>query len=72
MPTRCMKVVRGTRLRVTRVDSCGRVVYGDCSQVVTSGFVTSILTMVTEEGSEISVTNAAGDEVAYLPPMSGG
>lgn len=59
--TECMKVVRGTRMRITKLDSCGRVVKGLCSQVVTSGFVTATLTMETEDGSEISLQNAAGD-----------
>lgn len=59
--TYCAKVVRGTMMRVTRLDACGRVVEGPCSQVTTDGFVTANLTMETEDGSEISVQNAAGD-----------
>lgn len=61
MATQCAKVVRGTMMRITKVDQCGRVVEGDCSQVTTDGFVTATLTMETEDGSEISVQNAAGD-----------
>jgi hypothetical protein len=48
-------------LRVTKLDACGRVVEGDCSQVTTDGFVTATLTMETEDGSEISLQNAAGN-----------
>lgn len=61
MATQCAKVVRGTMLRVTKLDACGRVVEGDCSQVTTDGFVTATLTMETEDGSEISVQNAGGN-----------
>lgn len=59
--TYCAKVVRGTMLRVTKLDQCGRVVEGDCSQVTTDGFVTATLTMETEDGSEIALQNAAGN-----------
>jgi hypothetical protein len=58
--TYCAKVVRGTMMRVTKLDGCGRVVTGLCSKVTTDGFVTATLTMETEDGSEISLQNAAG------------
>ncbi|MFJ8934031.1 hypothetical protein ACIRLA_46450 [Streptomyces sp. NPDC102364] len=48
-------------MRLTKLDACGRVIESDCSQVTTDGFVTATLTMETEDGSEISLQNAAGN-----------
>jgi hypothetical protein len=48
-------------MRVTKVDACGRPVYGEDSGVVTKGFVSISFTANTDEGEEINVTNAAGD-----------
>jgi hypothetical protein len=62
MATQCAKVIRGTMMRLTKLDGCGRVVESDCSQVTTDGFVTATLTMETEDGSEISLQNAAGND----------
>jgi len=47
-------------MRVTRLDGCGGVVLGPDSQVVSDGFVSVALTAQTDEGTAISVTNAAG------------
>jgi len=54
-------LVRGRRMRVTRLDACGRVALGPRSQVSTKGFISVGLTANTEEGETISVTNAAGE-----------
>jgi hypothetical protein len=48
-------------MRVTRLDGCGSVVEGPSASVVSDGFVTVGLTAQTDEGTTISVTNAAGD-----------
>ena len=61
MGSTCFTPVRGRAMRVTKVDGCGRPVYGDGSQVVSTGFVSVAFTANTEEGEEISVTNAAGE-----------
>jgi hypothetical protein len=60
----CYTVVRGRRMRVTRLDECGNVPDAPANQhVVTSGFVTVGLTAVIEEGDDIIQKNANGDLV---------
>lgn len=59
--TKSFSLLKGRRLRVTRVDNCGRVVYGDDSTIVNKGFVSVGLTTNTTESDAISVTNANGD-----------
>src|SRR5262245_56874913 len=58
--SKCFALVRGRAMRVTRLDGCGAVVLGPDSQVVSDGFVSVALTANTDEGTAISVTNAAG------------
>jgi hypothetical protein len=59
--TKCLSLVKGRRIRVTRLDGCGRPVYGDDSQVVSKGFISVAFTANTSQSDEISVTNAAGE-----------
>lgn len=61
MANRCYPMVRGRRMRVTRLDGCGNPVLGPDSVVVTKGFISVGLTANIEEGEEINVTNANGD-----------
>lgn len=61
MATQCFTPVLGRRLRVTRVDSCGRPAYGPCAQVISSGFVSVAYTAEIKDGTEIEVENAAGE-----------
>lgn len=63
--TKCLSPVKGRRIRVTRLDSCGRPVYGEDSQAVSKGFVTVSFTANTTESDEINVTNAAGEVCIY-------
>lgn len=63
--TKALSLVRGRRLRVTRLDNCGRVVYGDDSQVVSKGFISVNFTANSTETDEINVTNAAGEVCVY-------
>lgn len=65
--TKCLPLVKGRRLRVTRLDGCGRPIYGGDSQVVTKGFVSVGLTANTTETEEISLPNAAGETCIYEP-----
>jgi len=58
--SQCFSLVRGRAMRVTRLDGCGAVVLGPDSQVTSDGFVSIALTANTDEGTAISVTNAAG------------
>lgn len=48
-------------MRVTRVDACGRPIYGTGAQVVTSGFVSIGMSGEVREGTDIELVNAAGD-----------
>jgi hypothetical protein len=57
---KCFSLIRGRAMRVTRLDGCGAVVPGADSSVVSDGFITVGLTANTDEGTTISVTNAAG------------
>lgn len=60
--------MRGKRLRATRVDACGRPIYGDNGQGVSDGFVSVQWTANTDESDEINQTNANGDRCLYAPP----
>jgi hypothetical protein len=53
-------LIRGRRMRVTRLDSCGRPMYGSGASVVTSGFVSVAVTAQVTEAEAVEVTNAAG------------
>ena len=59
---KCFSLVRGRVMRVTRLDGCGAPtdVGGECSSVTSEGFISVAFTANTDEGEEISVTNAAG------------
>ncbi|MEU0770641.1 fibronectin type III domain-containing protein [Streptomyces albogriseolus] len=60
MVASCPTVVEGDRIRITRVDSCGRPIYGDCAAVVTDGIVSIKFTPEVEEGEEKTQVNFAG------------
>lgn len=63
--TKCLTPVKGRRLRVTRLDSCGRPVFGEDSQAVSKGFITVGFTANTTESDEINLTNAAGEVCVF-------
>lgn len=63
--TLCLPLVKGRRIRVTRLDGCGRPIYGDDSQVVSKGFVSVSFTANTTETDEINQTNASGEVCIY-------
>lgn len=65
--TKRMSPLKGKRVRVTRLDECGRPVYGDDAQVVTSGFITTTFTANTSETDEIRIVNANGDTCLLEP-----
>ena len=60
MPT-CPSFLRGRRLRVTRLDACGRPVAGAGNVVVTKGFTTVEMSPEVSEGEEIEEKNAGGE-----------
>lgn len=57
---KCFALVRGRAMRVTKLDGCGAVVLGPDSEVSSEGFISVAFTANTDEGTAISVTNAAG------------
>src|SRR5262245_3296065 len=58
--SKCFSLVRGRSMRITKTDGCGAPVPGPDSQEVSDGFVSVALTANTDEGTTISVQNAAG------------
>lgn len=67
MATRCGSYLRGRMMRVTRLDGCGRVIYGPDSVVTSKGMVTVTYTANIDEGEEVSQPNAAGERCVYDP-----
>lgn len=57
------KAMRGRLARVTRVDACGRVVYGEDSQAVSKGWVSAAWTANTTETAEITLDGADGEPI---------
>lgn len=53
-------LVKGTRARFTKVNSCGMPVQGAANRLVTSGFVTASLTPVMRDAEELEQLNAEG------------
>lgn len=70
MATKCLSLVKGRRIRVTRLDDCGRPVYGESSQAVSSGVISVALTANTTDSDEINVTNFAGDVCVFEPSVT--
>jgi len=54
-------LVRGRRMRITRLNGCGVPIDGVASQVVTDGFISVGFTSQQTEAEDIEVTNANGD-----------
>lgn len=65
--TKCISLVKGRRIRLTRLDGCGRPVFGECSTAVSKGFISVAFTANTIDTDEINVTNAAGERCVYEP-----
>lgn len=53
-------IVRGKRLRVTRVGNCGLPIKGEKSTIVTDGFVTAKMSKVMKDAEDLEQTNADG------------
>jgi hypothetical protein len=64
----CFTLIKGRRMRMTKLDVCGRPVPGPCSVVVSKGFVTATLSGEIDEGEEIERKNAAGELCVSVPP----
>ena len=65
--TKRLALLKGRRVRVTRLDACGRPVYGDDAQVVTKGFITATFSAQLGEVAEVRVENAAGETCVLEP-----
>lgn len=65
--TKRLALLKGRRVRVTRLDACGRPVYGDDAQVVTKGFITATFSAQLGEIAEVRVENAAGETCVLEP-----
>ena len=53
-------VVKGVRLRATKINNCGLPVPGPRNRVVTDGFITATLTPVMRDAQELEQANAEG------------
>jgi hypothetical protein len=56
----CPTPIGGDRIRISRIDGCGRPVYGDCNAVVTDGVISVKFTPEIQEATERNVTNFGG------------
>lgn len=65
-----LSLIKGRKIRVTRLDGCGRVVYGEYSQVVSEGAVSAAFTANTVDTDEINVPNMAGDRCVFEPSVT--
>lgn len=61
MATKCFSVVRGKRVRVTRLDECGVPMDHLCGFVVTKGFISVSFSAEIEDGDEVLLKNANGE-----------
>lgn len=57
----CPSFIGAHVMRITRLDHCGRPLYGPDSQVVTDGFVSVEFSPEVQEGEDYTVRNAAGN-----------
>lgn len=67
MASKGFTAVKGRRVRVTRVDACGRPVFGEDSQAVSKGVISAAWTANTLESDEINQTNFSGERCIYEP-----
>jgi hypothetical protein len=56
----CFTPFRVPRVRITKLNSCGQVVTGSCSQVVTDGIISIEMTKNYEDRQEFFIKNADG------------
>lgn len=67
--SKALTLVKGRRIRVTRLDGCGRIVLGEYGQATSEGLTSVEFTPNTTETDEISVRNFAGDRCVYEPAV---
>lgn len=61
MATQILKSIKGKTVRLTRLDSCGDVVFGSCSSLVSDCFISVTLSGEFEAGTEYVQKSAWGD-----------
>lgn len=61
MADRCVSAIKACRMRIVRLDNCGRPVVGANSVIVSSGFVSVGASADIEEGEEFLQKNACGE-----------
>lgn len=62
MAVECVRLSRGKRVRLTKLNECGSVVNGPNSTLTAEALVTGTFTPNYAEAQEISILNANGDE----------
>jgi hypothetical protein len=60
-------LVNGSRIRATRLDACGRVVFGDNNVVITKGWASVAITTNTTSTDAVTVKNADGETLVNVP-----
>jgi hypothetical protein len=70
MPSKPFKLVKGKRIRATRLDGCGRPVYGESSVAVSNGTVSVAMTLNTTDTDAIEQTNMNGDTCVSEPAQT--
>lgn len=68
--TKKVALVSGRVIRVTRLDACGRPVYGDNNVVTSEGFISVGLTANTNDTDETRVTAASGKTIVFEPSVT--
>lgn len=63
-------LIRGRRMRVTSLNSCGVPLWGEDASAVTDGFISVAFTAQTTEAEPIEITNANGQICARDPGVS--
>lgn len=67
MVARCVGAYNVEVLRFTKVDSCGRPIYGPCSTLVVDCFETIAFNADIEDGEEIAPVTANGNNCFFVP-----
>jgi hypothetical protein len=67
MVVKCVGAYNVEVLRFTRVDSCGRPIFGPCSTLVVDCFETVSINADIEDGEEIAPVNANGKQCFFIP-----
>lgn len=68
--TKTLPPVGGKRYRITRLDECGNIVYGDNASVVTESSITTTYKIVTNDKAEVKVVNDQGNICLLVPAES--